>query len=302
VRPYVVKQGDYLAKLAFQLGFDADQVWNDPKNADLKAKRPDPNLLWPTDVLYIPDPVDAPLTNLTPGTTNSFVTDAPNVPMTLRFLDPDCASQACTVQELPELTGLTTDENGNVTLTVPITTETVTIVFTDSGKTFVVGLGHLDPIGTLSGVFQRLQNLGYIDESADCGSASIDDVRAALRSFKAAQPDGDSVPPASSPAGSDLDGAPPSSSGPPSVPDGPPPSSNSSPSTAGSGPPSSNPPASDGDSEPPSSSPPSSSPPPSSVPPPSSSSGNSADDNAGLSDDGTLDAATAQLLVAAHGS
>lgn len=48
--PYIVQQGDYLAKLAFVHGFEPDEVWNDPKNADLKKLRPDPNVLAPGDV------------------------------------------------------------------------------------------------------------------------------------------------------------------------------------------------------------------------------------------------------------
>ena len=35
MKPYVVKQGDYLNKLAHRLCFDAEKVWNDPANAEL---------------------------------------------------------------------------------------------------------------------------------------------------------------------------------------------------------------------------------------------------------------------------
>jgi hypothetical protein len=306
MRPYVIKQGDYLAKLAYTLGFDANTVWNDPKNADLRTLRPDPNILWPTDVLYIPDPVDAAPMTLSSGTTNTFVTDPPTIPMNLRFLEPECASQACTVQELPLLTGLTTDSNGSVSFSVPITSETLTVAFTDSGKTFTIALGALDPIDTLSGVFQRLQNLGYIDVDADFFPPNIDLIRMALRSFKAAR-GVDSSPPASSPVGSDIDGAPPSSLNLDSVPNSsPPPSDDSSSSTPASSPDGS-PPTGETDSPPPSAPPSSASSPESgdSTPPPSASSPDaSADsgDNGGLSDDGTLDDATSKLLVAAHGS
>ena len=60
MKPYVVKQGDYLLKLAHGLGFDADTVWNADENADLKAKR-DPNILCPGDLLYVPDSEPKPL-------------------------------------------------------------------------------------------------------------------------------------------------------------------------------------------------------------------------------------------------
>jgi len=58
LQPYVVLQGEYLAMLAYKLGFDANAVWNDPKNQQLRDAgklSQDPNVLWPTDVIYIPD-------------------------------------------------------------------------------------------------------------------------------------------------------------------------------------------------------------------------------------------------------
>ncbi|MFT3767392.1 MAG: hypothetical protein QM820_18220 [Minicystis sp.] len=48
MKAYVVRQGDYLKQLAHALGFDADAVWNDPKNAELSQRR-DPNLLHPVE-------------------------------------------------------------------------------------------------------------------------------------------------------------------------------------------------------------------------------------------------------------
>ena len=54
-KPYVVKAGDYTKKLAHTLGFDADEVWNDPKNAELKKLRKDPDMLVAGDVLFVPE-------------------------------------------------------------------------------------------------------------------------------------------------------------------------------------------------------------------------------------------------------
>ena len=39
MRPYVIRQGDYITKLAHQRGFDADAIWNDPKNQSLRERR-----------------------------------------------------------------------------------------------------------------------------------------------------------------------------------------------------------------------------------------------------------------------
>jgi hypothetical protein len=133
VRPWVTKQGDFILHLANTFGFDADTVWQDPSNAQLRAIRPNPNLLAPGDVLSIPDPPTQPppMTSLTPGSTNRFVApDPPTMTLTHKFVGFDAttyASKAYTVQELDQLTGLQSDENGVVTFQAPVTLKTATV-------------------------------------------------------------------------------------------------------------------------------------------------------------------------------
>jgi hypothetical protein len=358
MQPLVIRQGDYLAKLADQLGFDADAVWGDDSNAQLRLLRPNPNILFAGDVLYVPDPAKAPpAQSLTPGSTNSFVTNAPAmVSVSITFTDPGLASQAYTVPELPQLTGLTTDANGLATLEVPVSQDSFTIAFATAGVSLLYQMGHLDPINSLSGIFQRLQHLGFLPTNINPFPLDPDMIRAGLLAFKAAQPGADappsSTPPSSgAPASSAPASSPPASSPPsspagassspggstvnpsqaPSVPaagwDPPDSSSGSSPPPSGSAPsppsgpaPASEPapgstaaPASGAGASPGSQPPPpesgpasqgaSSSPGASNTSPPSSADPveDTADD-AGLNDDGTLDDATSQLLLTAHGA
>jgi hypothetical protein len=188
MQPYVIKQGDYLAVLAYRFGFDADTVWNDDKNADLRKLRLDPNILWPTDVLYIPDQIDKdPKTHdLALGTTNNFVSHAPTVNMTILFSDEALVAQNYTIEELPELTGLAT-VGGKASFAIPVTLTAFTIVFTDSGTTFAFDVGHMDPINTLTGVAKRLQNLGYLGPQPDEDNLDVNAVRMGVRLFKASQ-------------------------------------------------------------------------------------------------------------------
>ncbi len=272
MQPYVIRQGDHVALLAYKFGFDANTVWNDPANASLRALRPDPNILWPTDILYIPDQNVPPVMKaLAQGTTNTFVSDAPTVAVSITFSDASFASQAYSVQELPALTGLTTDASGVMTFPVPVSLATATIVFTDVGATFAYNIGDLDPIDTLSGIFQRLQHLGFIDPDATVDASDLDPIRAALRAFNAT---GDG------PAAAD-----------------PSPAATSTPASTSPSEPS---PPSDGG--PPPSSPPASGPPPSDSSAPLSSAPAPQGDNGGLSDDGSLDPAISARLLAAHGS
>src|SRR5258705_4409473 len=52
---HVVSQGECLNSIAANYGFVWKTIWNHPDNADLKAERKNPNVLYPDDVLVIPD-------------------------------------------------------------------------------------------------------------------------------------------------------------------------------------------------------------------------------------------------------
>ncbi len=337
LQPYVIKQGDHLALLAYKFGFDADTVWNDPANAALRQLRPNPNVLWPTDILYIPDQnVPPAMKQLAPGTTNTFVSDVPTVPVCVKFVGDDpttYASKAYTISELPALTGLVTDANGVVTFEAPVKLDTATVVFTDTGESRALLVGGIDPVETLSGIFQRLQNLGFISAGIAFDATQLELIRGGLDSMKAAQPAAPDSSPASAPSSPPSSGPVASAPGvtpaePPAVGAGPaldapgPPESDSPPPSAPTSPPSSPPPSAPPPSAPassPSSSPPSAASPPSeppSGPPPSTPPASSPDngpvssapasipvpaDDAGLADDGTLSAEMKALLIQLHG-
>jgi hypothetical protein len=106
LRPYVVKQGDYLTKLAHTFGFDAEEVWNDPKNAELKQRRADMDVLAPGDVVYLPEASKEGLP-LTPGTSNRYTAKVPKIEVTLAFQDGDAplANEPCEVLGLGGVEG-----------------------------------------------------------------------------------------------------------------------------------------------------------------------------------------------------
>src|SRR5215475_13218890 len=53
---HYVKQGEYLAQIARAHGFaDYRTIWDAPENQELKAKRKNPNVLYPGDKVFIPD-------------------------------------------------------------------------------------------------------------------------------------------------------------------------------------------------------------------------------------------------------
>jgi hypothetical protein len=292
MQPYVVKQGDYLAKLAYRFGFDAATVWMQDENSDLRALRCNPNILAPCDILYIPEPADPEAITLEVGQTNTFTSDPPTVQVVVQFNGTDAdasiySSQPFQIAELPELTELRTNENGVATIDVPVTLSSITLTFSNTGASQSILIADMDPINTLAGIFKRLQHLGFISQNSMADPSDLDVLRSALRMLKASvAAAADSAPS----GGSASDDSPSSDGDPPSSDDGPP-SSDGDPSSSDDGPPSSDgdPPSSDAG-------------PPSSDDGDDSSAGSTSDDDAGLSDDGVLDDDTTKLLLDQHGS
>ena len=53
---YTVEQGDYLQKIASSHGFnDYKEIYKHPENSEFRKKRPDPNIIFPGDEIYIPE-------------------------------------------------------------------------------------------------------------------------------------------------------------------------------------------------------------------------------------------------------
>jgi Putative peptidoglycan binding domain len=187
LEPYIVRQGDYLTKLASIHGFDAQTVWNDPANAELKNKRPDPELLCPGDVLMIPNEPPTGIA-LVVGAANRIVGTVPTTHVHMCFETAE-GDPYKTLDYIVEGAGYeikgTTDANGAVEFDVPVGAREVCVVFPDILKRFPLCIGDLDPIEEQSGIIQRLEQLGYrgwalaglseapIDQRPECDEAAI---------------------------------------------------------------------------------------------------------------------------------
>jgi putative peptidoglycan binding protein len=171
MRPYVVRQGDYLVKLAFVHGFDAEEVWNDPRNDELKKLRGgNHDILAPGDVIYLPVKEKEGLP-ITMGATNRYVARVPRVEVNLVFKNTDGTPLA---DEPYEIRGLgaqagepKTGGDGGIALKVHVTVREVTVVFPRMHVAHRIHVGHLDPHMEVSGIKHRLLNLGYWNDLLD---------------------------------------------------------------------------------------------------------------------------------------
>jgi hypothetical protein len=164
--------------IAERYGFDDPRDLHDhPKNTELKRARPNPTILCPGDVVFVPDRDVAPL-SIEVGGRHRFRARRPAVSLKVRLEDE--AGEALANRKVRLRWGgrtqdLTTDGDGVLEHRVTPSDASVDAVIwldpddpgTDehapSTHHVVFRLGHLDPASEVRGVQQRLANLGLVD-------------------------------------------------------------------------------------------------------------------------------------------
>jgi len=162
MKPYVIKQGDYLLKVAHLLGFDADEVWDSGENGELKQLRTDPSMLKPGDILFVPDEPKKRL-RLNKYETNAFVARVPAVKLALLLTEngEPLKNKKFVVEGLGDDSEQTTDGEGRLEVTAPVHVREVIVRFIESGNRMKLAIGDLDPPDTPSGARMRLTSLGF---------------------------------------------------------------------------------------------------------------------------------------------
>src|SRR4051794_31646983 len=114
---HMVQQGEHLSGIARQYGFRTYEViWNHANNSQLRQKRVNPNVLYPGDVLFIPDKAQK---TLEIATTAVHVFKVPIPKLKLRVVVRDRAGKPvpntdCELEIEGENHKLKTDANGLV--------------------------------------------------------------------------------------------------------------------------------------------------------------------------------------------
>jgi N-acetylmuramoyl-L-alanine amidase len=166
---HTVLQGDHISQIAEKYGFrDHTTIWNHPSNANLKKLRQSPNVLFPGDVVHIPDKLQKHESRPTDQTHRFKVADDRLfLHLALKdFDDEPLANTKCELQVDGKSTSLTTDGDGHIKVPVSRTAKEATLTFKDPlvpfDVTVPIKIGHLDPVEEVSGQKARLSNLGYI--------------------------------------------------------------------------------------------------------------------------------------------
>ena len=186
---YTVQQGEYLAGLAKQFGIPANVIWDHPKNADLKRKRADPNVLFPGDHLYIPD-VTTGEESCSTDKLHRFETPTSKLWLRLTLEDQyhqPIANADCVLGVDGQIQKLKTDGNGKIEQVIPPGVQdgflTIQVPNLPLGDLRIpLKIGYLDPIEEVSGQIARLNNLGYF--AGDAEKPDLEALRSAVEEFQ----------------------------------------------------------------------------------------------------------------------
>ena len=186
---YRVRQGDTLSSIAFDFGFCSyHRIYDNPRNAEFRERRPDPDLLFPDDLIYIPDREQKPV----PIATDMRHCFKARIPMTLiRIAVQDAMGVPLKCRpyrlfiEHNEYKGQT-DGNGIVERRTPVRAKTARLWI--AGFEWEFQIGDLNPVsatldGGISGIQMRLKNLGH--HPAPASGTMGAETAAAIRDFQA---------------------------------------------------------------------------------------------------------------------
>lgn len=186
---HVVRQGECFLLIARCHGFaDFQRVYEHPDNAELRRKRPNPNVLFPGDSVVIPDrgsPKQKP--NLSTGRSHPFTLKVPGRYLRVALRDAQGAPLSGRPYLLtfgPEVIEGSTDDAGFLEAKVPFSVSQVTLEC--EGHSWELALGALRPMKDtpddgVSGAEARLMNLGYALEPT--GKMTLE-LRSAIRAFQ----------------------------------------------------------------------------------------------------------------------
>ena len=182
---YEVEPGDSMPSIAKETGFFWETLWNHAKNADLKEKRKNPNVLLAGDQVFIPE-LEAKAFSKPADAQHKFRRKGVPVKLVLKLLKSDGSARANEAYVLSvnnkDLKG-NTDGDGVLKQYIPNDAKEGILKLDDGKECFPVRIGALDPVDTISGLQQRLANLGF--DCLETGQLDDPTVRA-LTLFQAA--------------------------------------------------------------------------------------------------------------------
>lgn len=178
---YVVGSNENTISIAKDKGFFWRTLWD--KNPELKSLRKNPNVLLAGDIMKIPELQPAEFSRGSDAR-HKFKRKGEPVKIKLKLLvldEPRANEDYTLVVEGKQIKGKT-NAKGELEQYIPGNAKSGTLILDNGNEEYPMRIGELDPVETISGVQQRLNNLGY-----GCGtSGEMDETtEKALKEFQA---------------------------------------------------------------------------------------------------------------------
>ncbi len=166
---HTVVQGEHLSGIAKMHGFSSYKtIWDHGQNAELKKQRQNPNVIFPGDLLFIPDKGEKEVSRNTEKR-HHFKVKAEKLRLRLVLEDIYEKPIANAKVELlvdNETFKLSTNGQGRIEQDIKPTDERAFLTIKDPQTPIneiliPIKIGHLDPVDKISGQKARLNNLAY---------------------------------------------------------------------------------------------------------------------------------------------
>lgn len=172
---------DSILSIAKANGFFWKTLWNHPRNAELKTKRKEPEILMEGDEVYVPK-IDPKKVSKPNEAKHKFKLKGEKAKFKIQLKklgQPRANEDYILVMDGEVKTGKT-DGSGRIECEIPNDAKGGVLKLKGGKEEIPIRIGHLDPADEPSGVFQRLKNLGF-----SCAGSSEDEMPAALKEFQA---------------------------------------------------------------------------------------------------------------------
>lgn len=169
-----VEPGDCLSSIASKNGFHWRALWEDDANAALRKKRRDPNVLFPGDVVVIPERSVA-TESLSTDDSHVFQLKPTYLHLRLRFHGAPRGGEAYRLVIDGDPRPGIVQADGRIDEIIAGNAKIAVLHLVVTKEEYTLELGEVNPLDEAAGVEWRLRSLGFDDDTHEPEGAALDE-------------------------------------------------------------------------------------------------------------------------------